>query len=288
MLAEIERFIHWVRVRNPTARTWQNYRSDLRQFAATLNGDRAPHTVTLLDVDRFITHQAGRGLQAASINRQLAALASLYAFLSDEDPHLVCPVLPRRHTLRQPRRLPRPIPPETVSQFLAVIHSVRDRAMFLLMLRCGLRIGEVAALQMSDLYLTEARPRAVVQGKGSKERAVYVSPQTEQALRTYLAERPKVACPQVFVSYLGRALSTTAIHYRLKHYRERAGVTLSAHQLRHTFASDLVAADVPVTSIQKLLGHRWLETTQTYVAANDQRVQADYFSAVQDWEGGAA
>jgi site-specific recombinase XerD len=68
-------------------------------------------------------------------------------------------------------------------------------------------------------------------------------------------------------------------------YRERAGVYLSAHRLRHSFANDLLSADVPVTSIQKLLGHRWLETTQVYVAANDPQVQADYYAACQKLEG---
>ncbi len=80
-------------------------------------------------------------------------------------------------------------------------------------------------------------------------------------------------------------MSTTAIHLRLLAYRREAGVSLSAHRLRHTFASDLLSADVPVTTIQKLLGHRWLETTQTYVLANDRQVQADYYAACQKLEG---
>jgi len=67
-------------------------------------------------------------------------------------------------------------------------------------------------------------------------------------------------------------------------YRAQADVTLTCHRLRHTFANDLVSVDVPVTSIQKLLGHAWLETTQTYVAANDRQVQADYFEASQKLE----
>ena len=68
-------------------------------------------------------------------------------------------------------------------------------------------------------------------------------------------------------------------------YREQAGVVLSAHRLRHTFANDLVSVDVPVTSIQKLLGHSWLESTQTYVSANDHQVQADYYAACLKLEG---
>jgi site-specific recombinase XerD len=151
--------------------------------------------------------------------------------------------------------------------------------MFLLMLRCGLRIGEVATLQLTDLYLAEPHPRLVARGKGSRERSVYLSAQAERALRIYLAQRPTVACNFVFLSYQLQGLSTTAIHDRLMIYREQAQIQITAHRLRHTFANDLLSADVPVTTIQKLLGHRWLETTQIYVTANDKRVQADYYAA---------
>ncbi len=175
---------------------------------------------------------------------------------------------------------------DDLEKFFAVISDARDRAMFLLMLRCGLRISEVASLKLADLYLDEAPPRLVAHGKGSKERSVYLSPQAERTLRLYLAERPGLACDFVFVSYQHDGLSTTAIHNRLMLYRDEAGVTLTAHRLRHTFANDLVSVDVPVTTIQKLLGHTWLETTQTYVAANDRQVQADYYAAslkLEDW-----
>jgi site-specific recombinase XerD len=292
MLAEIERFINWQRRRNADARTWRDYQYDLKQFAEVI-GDSPPEKVTFHDVDRFVIQQAKRGFTPATINRRLAALASFYAFLADDDPELVCPVLPHRHFLRQPQRLPRPVPHDDVHKFFAVIaeacpepsRRARDRAMFVLMVRCGLRISEVAHLKLADLYLDEARPRLVAHGKGSKERSVYLSPQAERTLRAYLAERPRVASEFVFLSYLGEGLSTTAIHKRLMGYREQAGVSLAAHRLRHTFANDLVSVDVPVTSIQKLLGHAWLETTQTYVAANDHQVQADYYAASLKLEG---
>jgi site-specific recombinase XerD len=284
MLAQIDEFINWLRRRNPSARTWRDYRYDLTQFAALLD-DPPPAQVTFRDVDRFVTMQAARGFAPATINRRLAAIAALYTFLADDDPALICPVLPHRHGLRVPQRLPRPLRPEELRPFLAVIHDARDRAMFLLMLRCGLRIGEVAGLQRTDLYLDEAHPRLVARGKRSKERSVYLSAQAEHALRTYLKERPVVTSPFVFLSYQAAGMSTTAIHKRLLRYRVRAGVRLTAHRLRHTFANDLVSADVPVTSIQKLLGHAWLETTQTYVAANDQQVRADFYAASGKLEG---
>ncbi len=79
-------------------------------------------------------------------------------------------------------------------------------------------------------------------------------------------------------------MSTTAIHKRLMAYRTQAGIYLTAHRLRHSFANDLLSADVPVTTIQKLLGHRWLETTQIYVSANDRQVADDYYAACQNLE----
>ncbi len=284
MVKEITRFVNWLRRRNPTARTWRDYGYDLAQLVA-LVGDQPPETLTFQDIDRFVTAQAERGFKPATINRRLAAIQSLYTFLADEDPDLVCPVLPHRHTLRQRQRLPRPVPAGEVEQFFAVIADGRDRAMFLLMLRCGLRICEVAQLRLNDLYLDEPRPRLLIRGKNSKERSAYLSPQAETALRHYLAERPIVPSEFVFLSYQQDGLSTTAIHKRLMRYREQAGITITAHQLRHTFANDLVLVDVPVTSIQKLLGHAWLVTTQTYVAANDRKVQTDFYQASQQLEG---
>ncbi len=283
MLVEIESFVNWLRRRNPQARTWRDYRYDLAQFVAIV-GDQSPDAITIHDIDRFVVQQAGRGLKLSTINRRLAALTSFYIYLSDDAPNLVCPVPPRRHTLRQCQRLPRPVPEADLHSFFTVIQDSRDRAMFLLMLRSGLRISEVAALRLSDLYLEEASPRLVARGKGGKERSVYLSPQAEKALRLYLADRPSIACDHLFLSYLGKGLSTTAIHKRLMRYRDQAGVDLTAHRLRHTFANDLVSADVPVTSIQKLLGHTWLVTTQTYVAANDKQVQADFYAVCDQME----
>ncbi len=284
MLSQIEDFVNWVRRRNPQARTWRDYSYDLQQFAAIM-GDRPPGKITHRDIDRFVNSQVARGFKPATVNRRLAAILALFAYLSDEDPALVCPVLPRRHFLRQPQRLPRPVREDDLRSFFAVIEDTRDKAMFTLMLRCGMRIGEVANLLLSDLFLDEPAPRLVVHGKGCRERSAYLSPQAERLLRRYLAERPPVRSDFVFLSYQLDGLSTTAIHKRLMRYRQQAAVHLTCHRLRHSFANDLLSAGAPVTSIQALLGHRWLETTQIYVQANDQTVQADYYAACLKIEG---
>ena len=284
MLTEIETFVNWLRRRNPHSRTWRDYRNDLLHFTA-LAGDRPPGAITFRDVDRFVTTQANQDFQPATINRRLAAITAFYTFLADEDPALVCPVLPHRHKVQERQRLPRTVQEHDLSSSFAAIDDSRDLAMFLLMLRCGLRISEVAELLLVNLFLDEPRPRIVAHGKGAKERSVYVSAQAERAVRDYLVERPAVACDFVFLSYLGDGMSTTAVHKRLMVYRRRVGVHLTAHQLRHSFANDLLTADVPVTTIQKLLGHRWLETTQVYVEANDRQVRDDYYAASGRLEG---
>ena len=284
MLSEIEQFVNWLRRRNPQARTWRDYSYDLKQFVQVV-GEKPPGQVTIQDIDRFVMTQRERSFQPATVNRRLAAVMALYAFLSVEDAGLVCPVLPHRHFLHEPQRLPRPVQEDDLRRFFSAIEDARDRAMFVLMLRCGLRISEVASLRFSDLYLDEEHPRLVVRGKGSRERSAYLSPQAERVLRHYLAERPSAASDFVFISYQLDGLSTTAIHKRLMRYRQQAEVHLTAHRLRHSFANDLVGAEVPVTTIQKLLGHRWLETTQVYVTANDHQVQADFYAACLKLEG---
>jgi site-specific recombinase XerD len=284
MLSQIEDFVNWVRRRNTAARTWRDYSYDLHQLAA-LVGDRPPQEITFRDIDQFVTSQVSRGFKPATVNRRLAAILAFYSYLADEDPALVCPVLPRRHFLREPQRLPRPVQEDALEKFFAVIQDPRDRAMFVLMLRCGLRISEVASLLKSDLFLDEAAPRLVVHGKGTRERSVYLSPQAERALRAYLKTRPTTTSAHVFLSYLGEGMSTTAIHKRLMRYRQQAEVYLTCHRLRHSFANDLLSAGAPVTSIQQLLGHRWLETTQIYVQANDRQVQEDYYAACLKLEG---
>jgi site-specific recombinase XerD len=284
MLSEIERFVNWTRRRSPEARTWRDYGYDLRLLIEVV-GDHPPQNITFREIDRFIAVQSEKGFKASTINRRLASVISLYEFLAAEDDELVCPVIVRRHHLRQQQRLPRPVQEGDLKRFFSVIEDKRDLAMFLLMLRCGLRIGEVAALRLADLYLDEDYPRLVVHGKGSRERGVYLSPQAKHGLLEYLAERPVAQSEFVFLSYLEEGLSTTSIHNCLLKYRQMAGAQITAHRLRHSFANDMLNADAPITSIQKLMGHRWIESTQTYVMANDRQVCRDYYAACAKLEG---
>ncbi len=283
MLPEITSFQKWLRLKAPYASTHIHYASDLRIFFTWL--PKQPAKVTLRDVDAFIEHCQKNGHAVATINRRLAALRSFYHYLimMDEDAP-GNPVRPKRHFIRQGQRLPRDVQDNDLERLFATIKSPRDRAMFLLMLRCGLRVGEVRNLSMYDLYLhsiPSSLPRLWLQGKGGAERVVYLSTQALVSLQTWLEIRPHTNDQAVFLNRFGKRMTVTGIQDRLAKYSRQAGMWITCHQLRHTFGRHLVEARVPVTTIQKLLGHARLRTTQIYLHISDGQVQADYEAAME-------
>jgi integrase len=145
-------------------------------------------------------------------------------------------------------------------------------------------VGEVRNLSLPDLYLEPAQgslPRLWLHGKGGKQRVVYLSSQPLAALHVWLDIRPKTKAEAVFLNRFGQRLTVTGIQDRLAHYCRQAGLWFTCHQLRHTFGRHLTEARVPVTTIQRLLGHAHLRTTEAYLHISDSRVQADYEAAMQ-------
>ncbi len=283
MLPEIEFFQKWLRRKAPNASTPTHYINDLQLFFAW--SGKSPGEITLHDIDAFIEHCQGNHHAVTTINRRLNALRSFYTFWAIELPTAPPnPVLPRRHYIRNGTRLPRDVQDEALQKFFSAITSPRDRAMFILMLRCGLRVGEVRNLSLPDLFLQpslDTLPRLWLHGKGGGERVVYLSSQALDALNQWLAIRPWSRDQAVFLNRFGRRLTVTGIQDRLAHYCREAGLWLTCHQFRHTFGRQLVEARVPVTTIQKLLGHRRLATTEIYLNISDPQVQADYEAAME-------
>jgi len=282
MIPEIARFGKWLRRRSPHATTPIHYVNDLELFFAWAS--KPPSAITIQDVDAYVEHCQAHGHATATINRRLAALRSFYHFLAVESEAAPAnPVLPKRHFVRQGRRLPRDVQDADLARLFAGITDVRDRAMFLLMLRCGLRVGEVRNLELGDLYLQPAPgslPRLWLHGKGDAQRVAYLSPQARRALLDWLAVRPASDDPAVFLNRFGARLTVTGIQARLAGYCDQAGLWITCHQLRHTFARHLVEAGVPVTSLQRLLGHARVRTTEAYLHVSDRQVQADYEAAM--------
>ncbi len=282
MLVEIEQFQNWLRRKAPHTSTHVHYTSDLVHFFAW--AQKPPGDIKVRDIDAFIEYCQQLGHSLATVNRRLAAIRTFYHFLAIElDDAPANPVLPKRHFIRIGQRLPRDVEDPVVAQLFAVIKSPRDRAMFLLMLRCGLRVSEVRNLSRGDLYLQPAAgklPRLWLRGKGGRQRVVYLSPQPLAALKTWLQGRPPVDDAAVFVNRYGTRLTVTGIQDRLAHYCRMAGVWLTCHQLRHTLGRHLTEARVPLTSIQRLLGHSRLRTTEIYLHVSDGQVQADFEAAM--------
>ena len=283
MLPEIQRFQKWLRRKAPQASTPIHYGSDLKLFFAWLG--KLPAEVGVQDVDAFIEYSLAQGYSLTTINRRLAALHSFYLFQAIESDHAPRnPVLPKRHFIRLGQQLPRDVQDPDLEKLFAAISGPRDRAMFLLMLRCGLRVGEVRRLSLGDLYLEPAfgsLPRLWLHGKGGAQRVVYLSAQPLSALQIWLAIRPQVQDPAVFLNRFGRRMSVTGIQKRLMKSCREAGIWVTCHQLRHTFGRHLTEAGVPVTTIQRLLGHVRLRTTEIYLHISDSQVQADYETAMQ-------
>jgi hypothetical protein len=138
------------------------------------------------------------------------------------------------------------------------------------MLHTVIRVGEVVNLRLTDVYLSENRPPHLrVIGKGQRERVAYLSTTAALLLKEYLSERSDKTEEKVFLNRRGKSITTTGIQLQLAKYCHKANIWINCHQLRHTFACRMIAAEVPVTSVQKMLGHSSIRTTQLYVNVAD-------------------
>jgi site-specific recombinase XerD len=279
----IDGFEKYWRRRKPGTSTAVHYTSDVRIFFNWATG-RSPEAITVHDVDRFIEWQQSLGRASATLRRRLIALQMFYDYLvyvSDQE--ILNPVVPRRHYVSQGHRLPRSIRQSEIEKlFTAIGDHLRDRTIFTLMLHAGMRVGEVINLCTGDIYLSENRtPHLRVSGKGRRERIVYLSATAAHLLEAYLAARPLDSKVRVFLNRRGQPITITGIQLQLAKYCRQAGIWVTCHQLRHTFACGMIAAGVPVTSVQKMLGHTSLRTTQLYVEVADRQVERDYHAGIQ-------
>jgi site-specific recombinase XerD len=282
----IAKFKRYLTQRYPDRSTTKHYMSDLAIFSQFV-GDKSPRDITCKLIDEFVQAQSQQGLKAATINRRLSAISSLFEFLISEaeDDGWHNPVYWKRHSIRPGHHLPRDVSDDLADRLLAVIDDPRDRAIFTLMLGAGLRVGEVVALQLNDLHPTETATtltRLRVRGKGKKERVVWLTWQVMQQVQNWLQVRPQTDSPYVFLNQHAQPLSVAGVQFRLAGYCQQAQVSLTCHQLRHTFARRLVEHNMPIDSLAKLLGHANLQTTQLYIDGADPTVRADFLQAMQD------
>lgn len=278
---EVERFCEHLRVRNYAANTVESYGLDLRLFFA--HTDKPPEEVSWREIDRFVQHQHRQGLAATTINRRLNAIKHFFDFLVIEAELLsINPVKPS-HYLREGKPLPKKLTQQQVKRLFAVITNGMDRALFLLMLRCGPRVSEVAHLKVSDIDW-EQKALLVEQGKGRKDRWLYLSSDAVESLRQCLPRRPQSVPGDYFFWNQKRKnnrLSVKAIQKKMERYARAAKIEASCHSLRHTFASNLLEEGAEVVSIKEFLGHESVTSSERYARVSNPKLKRTYLQTIR-------
>ncbi|MBT8370250.1 MAG: tyrosine-type recombinase/integrase, partial [Deltaproteobacteria bacterium] len=263
--------------------TVKNYLHTLRQFILWL--DVPIEAVTYQKLTAYIDYLLDRRLQPKTINCHLNSIRRFYSYLDYEEQVAISNPVKRGCKLRLSRPLPRHLRDQDVLHFFSVIKNCRDRAMFMLMLRCGLRVEEVADLTLAAIDWRRRR-LYVYSGKGQKDRVVYISRDTYDALVAYVRQRLSLRVKKIFLvqkgTHKGKSLSVRGIQKRMEYYAKKAGLAISCHQLRHTMATQLLNADAALVSIQDLLGHSRIKTTQRYSKVSNLKVERDYFKAMEE------
>lgn len=271
----------YLKRKNYSSHTIKNYLNRLKRFLAWLpvpvEAAEPPHIKHYIDL--LLEHRLG----PQTINGHLVAIRSFYYFLLDEEGIDVANPAVRGLALRLPNPLPRYLQDHQVGLFFSTINKKRDLAMFMLMLRCGLRVEEVANLTLGAIDY--GRNQIMVRcGKGAKDRIVFINVDAAEVLAGYLQSRPTTPEQRVFLVekgiYKDKPISVRGIQKRMEYYSRKSGVPVSCHQLRHTMATQLLNAGVALATLQFLLGHSKIKTTMRYARLSNQKARNDYYFAI--------
>jgi len=266
--------------KNYSNHTVENYLNILQHFITWVPVPLSE--VTRQEVGAYVDHLLRKRRKPKTITCHLQTIRLFFDYLIDEEGmDLINPVT--RVSIRLPKPLPRHLKDDQVGELFRIITDLRDRAMFLLMLRCGLRVEEVANLTI-DAIEYQRRRLMVLNGKGGKDRVVYLSEDVCAALETYLKKRSSKSKGFFLVQkglMTGKPISVRGIQKRIEYYARKSQVQVSCHQLRHTMATQLLNADAGLATIQDLLGHGQITTTQRYCQVSNLKVQRDYYQAIQ-------
>ena len=277
---ELTRYRRALKRRNYSAHTLKSYMNTLDHFLRWIPVSLPE--VTSKEIGLYVDHLLQKRRTPKTITCHLQTIRLFFDYLiSEEGIPMSNPVT--RISIRLPKPLPRHLKDDQVTTLLAVIRDLRDRAMFMLMLRCGLRVQEVADLTV-DAVDWHRRQIFVSKGKGSKDRVVYLSDDACSALLTYLEKRSAKG-KRLFLVQKGavrdQPLSVRGIQKRIEYYAKKSRLNVSCHRLRHTMATQLLNADADLATIQDLLGHGQITTTQRYCWVANLKVQRDYYKAME-------
>ena len=276
----IDRFRAYLARRQFSAHTLASYTLDLHVFCRMVPVPLAQ--VSFREVDQFVEHQHQQGRAWATMNRRLNALKHFFDFCLEQQLVAGNPVKPS-HVVRRGRPLPKALSQEQVQRLFAQIAPPMDRALFLVLRRGGLRVSEVATLKLEQIDWAQQAIH-IVQGKGRKDRCVYLSPDAVASVQQCLAQHPG-ARAQGYVFWnrkrTQQPLSVKAIQKKMERYAKAAGITASCHSLRHTFASNLLEHGAEVVAIRDFLGHSQIASSERYAKISSQKIKQEYMRTMQ-------
>ena len=280
--------------RRAAAHTVAAYERDIAQFIAFAaehgGGDVSINKLSALELSDFrswLSWLAGRGLTASSRARAVAALRGWLRWM-DRSGRMHNDAINLLRLPKVVRRMPRPVTADEAEALTdaAAIQDMepwlaaRDEALLLLLYGAGLRLGEALSLDHRDLEATE---RLVVRGKGNKERVVPVLPVVREAIMAYIKTKPYAVAPDtpVFIGARGKRLNPGVAERQMRQLRQQLGLpdTATPHALRHSFATHLLAGGADLRTLQELLGHASLTTTQVYTKIEHSQLERVYLNA---------
>ncbi len=285
MEQEVEGFLALLAARR-SRQTVEAYRRDLADAAQVL--EKPLSSASTDNLERYLAELRSRGLASSTVARRLAALRSFYRHLVLIGARGDNPAVELRAPRRQ-RHLPHPLSPTEAERLIEAANGVkprdlRDRALVELLYGAGLRISEAVGLERAGIDLESRIVRCL--GKGDKERIVPIGRQAAGALtryqargRPFLERRPR---PELFLNARGGALTRAGAFLILRRLAEVAGLEperIHPHLLRHSFATHLLEGGADLRSVQEMLGHADLSTTELYTHVSDKRRREAYFSA---------
>jgi integrase/recombinase XerD len=260
--------------------TLESYSSDLKKFSGFLKKrKRGLESASATDIADFLETLVDGGYSISSIGRYLSSMRALYRYMLVEDIIAEDP----SENIQSPRkweRLPKALSISDVMELLAAEPeggtALRDSAMLELMYSSGLRVSELTSIKLGDIHFDAGFIR--VMGKGSKERVVPVNARALEKVKRYMSgERPSILGKRrsvyLFVTKRGGPMTRQRFWQTLKSIGRKAGIELSPHTLRHCFATHLLEGGADLRSVQKMLGHSDISTTQVYTKVTTDRIK---------------
>ena len=285
----IEDYVRHMYRRNFRPRTYASALKAIYDFLIGIrdSGKNCLEEITKKDIEAFIEHEQDRGMMLSTVRTRLHCVNAFLGYVMDAG--IVKPeVLARRIRLRKPEALPRAIDPDDVKQLLSVIDNPRDRAMIMVLLRTGMRIGELLNTKMRDLHIKDRRVDIYESAKTRVGRVVYLSDDAMGALKVWIAMRD-VRNEFLFYAQGRNSMAYSTARLIFERCITDAGLShkgYSLHALRHTFASELLNAGMRIECLQPLMGHTSLDVTRRYARLTDKVREEEYFRAMTIIERG--